>query len=268
MQDFALWLCAITVLAALAPQPVNAQSKGTLLFEGQGSSTIEKNAWSGWYSKGQLGAKKSAYDTLPLARVRFEDDSGRYVDYTLDKAFSGRTLLSVVQGCAPTRTTGWQDKWTSGICQVATVASSSHTQAALRIAVGDGQSSGSSDWALFMPLSGNGQGDYNGNNIWAFGGEATANDGYAGAVRIWGTPAGLLMYGICHSLRVYPPVTCLTMSLALLSYPTGPPRSRLYALARTTASQHPDLHQCTCASCLGPGGVCAITHMPYPDPHM
>ena len=61
----------------------------------------------------------------------------------------------------------------------------------LRIGVGDGGSD-SHDWALLMPLSGNGNGDYNGANVWAFGGEDETNNGYSGTVTISATCAGVL----------------------------------------------------------------------------
>ena len=62
----------------------------------------------------------------------------------------------------------------------------------LRIGVGDSASgsSDSVDWALFMPLSGNGRGDYSGKNIWAFGSEKRANTGYNGAVYIEAASSG------------------------------------------------------------------------------
>ena len=67
----------------------------------------------------------------------------------------------------------------------------------LRIGVGDGGSD-SYDWALLMPLSGNANGDYNGANVWAFGGEDETNNGYRGTVTISATCPGALL----HSLRV------------------------------------------------------------------
>ena len=192
-----------------------------VLFEGRGDSATEQNNWPGWYSKGQLGAKKSAYDTLPLLGVRFEDDSGRYVEYRFDTGFSGRTLLSTVQSCKPTSLVNdGSAKWNSGFCPVASVVSSSGDiagLAALRIAVGDGQTSDPDDWALFMPLSGNGGGDYKGGNVWAFGGEHQANNGYAGIVRILGVVAGVLMHGICHLLQLF---VCTTCSMCRLNYST------------------------------------------------
>ena len=59
----------------------------------------------------------------------------------------------------------------------------------LRIGVGDGQVN-SDDWALLMPLSGNGNGDYSGYSAWAFGGEGETNNGYSGTVAISATCAG------------------------------------------------------------------------------
>jgi hypothetical protein len=64
---------------------------------------------------------------------------------------------------------------------------SSHcgTPRPLRIGVGDGQAD-SGDWALFMPFSGNAGGDFDGSNIWDFGGEAEFNNGYSGTSKIIG----------------------------------------------------------------------------------
>ena len=53
----------------------------------------------------------------------------------------------------------------------------------LRIGVGDGGSD-TYDWALLMPLQGNGGGDYQGQNVWAFGGEARTNNGFSNTVTI------------------------------------------------------------------------------------
>merc|ERR1712032_537220 len=58
----------------------------------------------------------------------------------------------------------------------------------LRIGVGDGQND-PEDWALLMPLSGNGEGDYNGANVWAFGGEDETNNGHSGTVTVSATCA-------------------------------------------------------------------------------
>ena len=52
------------------------------------------------------------------------------------------------------------------------------------IGVGDGDNSDRYDWALLMPLSGNGNGDYKGRNAWVFGGEQMTNNGHSGTVTI------------------------------------------------------------------------------------
>ena len=54
---------------------------------------------------------------------------------------------------------------------------------ALRIGVGDGGND-AYDWALLMPLRGNGGGDFSSSNVWAFGGEGRTNNGYSGIVTI------------------------------------------------------------------------------------
>ena len=182
-----------------------------VLFEGRGDSRRERNNWIGWYSLGvprKLGevwesgddgsathhAKKEAYDTLPLKGLRLEDDSGRVVDYELSQAFAGQTLLAIVQSCKPRFLANDNSvKWRSGWCDnVATVVSSNNIptglHTVLRIAVGDGSNDGD-DWALLMPMTGNGKGDYSGSRTWAFGGEGRANNGYTGTVRIIGITA-------------------------------------------------------------------------------
>ena len=63
----------------------------------------------------------------------------------------------------------------------------------LRIGVGDGARD-SLDWALLMPLNGNANGDYNGNNAWAFGGEGETNNGYSGTVTISACPGVLFSF--------------------------------------------------------------------------
>ena len=58
----------------------------------------------------------------------------------------------------------------------------------LRIGVGDSArgSNDRLDWTLFMPLQGNGRGDYSGARIWSFGSEYRMNTGYNGMVYIHG----------------------------------------------------------------------------------
>ena len=93
------------------------------------------------------------------------------------------------------RNSGSSD-WKAGLCRnVGKLRSSSGSfgrfsvSSTLRIGVGDGGSD-SNDWALLMPLQGNGNGDFNGNNVWAFGGESQANNGYSSTVRISATCSG------------------------------------------------------------------------------
>ena len=79
--------------------------------------------------------------------------------------------------------------WDNGHCtNVGTLTSSSGVSGAqsLRIGVGGGGAD-DADWALLMPSSGNGGGDYEGRSIWAFGGEGATNNGHSGTVTIFGT---------------------------------------------------------------------------------
>ena len=184
----------------VATDPTDCSSS-IVLFESGGSSSSFRNSWQGWYSAGSTvnfgSGKRKEYNTLVVSRLRFSDKSGRFVEYDLNDGYAGRTLLSIVQGCMGSnrRNTGSSD-WKAGLCRnVGTLRSSSASfgrfsvSPTLRIGVGDGGSD-SSDWALLMPLQGNANGDFNGNNAWAFGGESQANNGYSGTVSISATCSG------------------------------------------------------------------------------
>ena len=166
-----------------------------VLFQASGSSGSFRNTWAGWYGAGSAvssgSGKRAAYDQLPVFSLRLSDDSGRFVEYKLNKGYAGRTLLSIVQGCmGSNRANTGSSAWTAGLCSnVGTRTSSSGSfgsfslSSVLRIGVGDGQNDGD-DWALLMPLSGNANGDYNGRNAWVFGGEYETNNGHSGTVTI------------------------------------------------------------------------------------
>ncbi len=62
--------------------------------------------------------------------------------------------------------------------------------------MGDGGSD-SYDWALLMPLDGNGNGDFS-DMVWAFGGEDETNNGYSGTVTISPICPGAFV----HSLKM------------------------------------------------------------------
>jgi len=79
-----------------------------------------------------------------------------------------------------------QGLWNTGHCTIGSPTLSSFTGASLRIGVGDGGAD-SMDWALFMPLQGNGGGDFAGCSVWAFGGESHCNDARPGTVTITGS---------------------------------------------------------------------------------
>merc|ERR1719201_1524203 len=94
-----------------------------------------------------------------------------------------------------TNTAGWKAGLCSNVGTMTSQQSVSGVSQVLRIGVGDGSNDGP-DWALIMPVTGNGSGDYLGANIWAFGGENETNNGYTGKVTITGKchsqPAGCL----------------------------------------------------------------------------
>ena len=186
-----------------------------VLFQASGSSSSFKNTWSGWYGAGSTvssgSGKRAAYDTMPLSSLRLSDSSGRFVEYKLNKGYAGRTLLSIVQGCmGSSRKNNGSSAWNAGLCtNVGTRTSYSggfgefSLSKELRIVVGDG-SSDSDHWALLMPLSGNANGDYNGNNAWVFGGESETNNAYTSTVTISAACAstGALLHSLNPSLNV------------------------------------------------------------------
>ena len=184
-----------------------------VLFQAQGRSSSFKNTWTGWYSTGPTVSsgfgKRTAYDTLKLSTLRLSDGSGRFVEYKLNDGYAGRTLLSIVQGCMGSnrRNTG-SSAWNAGLCSnVGTRTSSSGSfgrsslSEVLRIGVGD-RASDAYDWGLLMPLNGNGNGDYNGQNVWVFGGETQTNNGYTNTVTIsMCSSTGLLLHSLNPSLN-------------------------------------------------------------------
>ena len=147
--------------------------------------------------------KTSAYDDLELAAVILEDDGGVSANYILTDTFREKSLLAIVQECiGRSGYTGDEDTientntalWKNGHCSIAVLDTSSSTGAGrvtfsseLRIAVGDG-STDAPDFALIMPLVGNGGRDFAGSKVWSFGGEGVTNNGWAGNVTIKGKP--------------------------------------------------------------------------------
>ena len=148
----------------------------------------------GWYSSGYTvtagSGKRAAYGTVGLSSLTLKDDRNYFVEYAITSAYRGMTLLAIVQGCmgGHRSQSSSESRWRNGFCTIGTQTAVSGLSGTgnLRIGVGDSASgsSDSGDWALFMPLSGNGRGDYSGSNIWAFGSEMRANTGYNGAVYI------------------------------------------------------------------------------------
>jgi len=78
--------------------------------------------------------------------------------------------------------------WNEGHCAIGALEGSwgiSGISPVLRVGVGDG-SADSRDWALFMVLTGNGGGDFQGNAAYAVASEGKTNTGFAGQVTIEG----------------------------------------------------------------------------------
>ena len=183
---------------------ISSEKKWVPLFEGIGGSSQHKNTWEGWYSSskayqstGANGGKREAYDKLDIASLKLWDGRGYYVEYVLNKEYRGKTLLSIVRGCMGSnrRQSYYDSKWRNGHCTIGKrkeVRGLSGTDTVLRIGVGDSArgSSDTYDWALFAPLGGNlknGGGDFAGRRVWDVGGEFVTNNGYTGAVKIYGT---------------------------------------------------------------------------------
>ena len=179
-------------MLALTPVPTVAAR----LFESAGSVTTYQNTWAGWYSASTSytsssgSGKLASYNTAALSSLTLKDARGYFVSYAVTSAYRGKTLLAIVQGCmgGHRSQSSSESRWRNGFCTIGTQTAVSGLSGTgnLRIGVGDSASgsSDSGDWALFMPLSGNGRGDYSGNSIWAFGSEMRANTGYNGAVYI------------------------------------------------------------------------------------
>ena len=176
--------------------PVRAAYKAdtTLLFQAKASSATMQNKWEPWFSAGTTvtsgDGKRAAYDSTPITSLTLSSDGGISVSYTLKAAYTNKPLRAIVAACmgsARTQTSG--GKWPAGHCEIGTMRASTGTPtptsekfANLRIGVGDNPkgSSDSKDWALFMPLTGNGQGDYKGKKVWVFGGEEMTNNAAIG----------------------------------------------------------------------------------------
>ena len=184
----------------------------TLLFQGKASSATMQNKWEPWFKAGTTvtrgDGKRADYDSLPISSLTFSSDGGVSVSYALKAAYTNKPLRAIVAACmggARTQTSG--GKWPKGHCEIGTKTASTGRPtptadkfANLRIGVGDSASasSDSGDWALFMPLTGHGGGDYKGNKAWVFGGEQMTNNaaiGGGGMVYIRATSATLSLPG-------------------------------------------------------------------------
>ena len=184
-----------------APATTTASCSPTLLFAAKGSTYTFRNVWEGWYNSGYTvkygDGKRSTYDTLNITRLRFSDSYGRFAEYDLNPKYAGRTLLSIVQGCmGSNRRNDRDDAWKAGRCSnVGKLRASSGSfgkfkvSPVLRIGVGDASNRKKQnyDWALLMPLQGNANGDFDGYNVWAFGGKYETNNGHSGNVTIEAT---------------------------------------------------------------------------------
>jgi peptidoglycan hydrolase CwlO-like protein len=167
----------------------------TLLFTSSGDNPNFKNIWSGWYNSGGSvtsgDGKRSAYDTLPLRKIRITDSNGNDIIWDLQQQYRGQTILSIVSNALPSKERSINNgsaTWTNGHANIGTLIQNNRSKngvSNLRIGVGDGTSD-DYDWALFMPVSGNGQGDMNGTNCYNLGGEYKTTNANVGTISLYG----------------------------------------------------------------------------------
>ena len=149
-----------------------------VLFQSRGTISSYRNEWLGWYTSGNTvetgEGKRGAYDLFSITGIRFEDDAGRFIQYELNLPYRGKTLLKIVQGCLSedpqTRRQAGSLIWHKGVCPdvgrlvgyagVRWSADGNASPDSLRIGVGGSSSSDLEDYALFMPVTGNGQGSF------------------------------------------------------------------------------------------------------------
>jgi hypothetical protein len=172
-----------------------------LLFQGSGNNATYQNTWQFWRQTGSTvssgSGKRTAYDTLPLVGLQFEDAGGTFATYALNAGYTNRTLQSIVSGCISNTVNDGGTQWTAGLCvNVANAIECVGISCTdLRLGVGDGTPSGS-DWGLFMLIAGNGDGDFSGSSTYSFGSEYRLNNAYTGQCTIYGivefTPGALL----------------------------------------------------------------------------
>ena len=167
----------------------------TLLFTSSGNNRNFKNIWSGWYNSGGSvtsgDGKRSAYDTLPLRKIRITDSDGNDIIWDLQQQYQGQTILSIVSNALPSKEQSRNNgsaTWTNGHANIGTLIQNIRNKnnvSNLRIGVGDG-SSDSKDWTLFMPVSGNGQGDMKGSYCYNLGGESKTSNANVGTISLYG----------------------------------------------------------------------------------
>ena len=179
-----------------------------VLFQSRGTISSYRNEWLGWYTPGHTvdtgEGKRIAYDTFSLTGLRFEDDSGRFIEYELNVPYRGKTLLKIVQGCLSedpqTRRHVGTPAWTKGVCPdvgfmdgyagVGWSVDADVKPENLRIGVEGSSSTDRHDYVLFMPVTGNGQGSFTEQNVWVFGADDRVNTGHEGTVKIIGIKKG------------------------------------------------------------------------------
>jgi len=190
-----------TTTPALRTSP---STETQVLFQSRGTISSYRNEWLGWYISGNTvdtgEGKRDAYDSFSLTGLRFEDDDGSFIQYELNVPYRGKTLLKIVQGCLgenpQLRRQPGSPIWNKGVCHdvgfidgYAGVGWSVDVDVKpenLRIGVGGASSSDLNDYVLFMPVTGNGQGSFKKQKVWAFGADGRVNFGHDSTVKIIG----------------------------------------------------------------------------------
>jgi len=169
----------------------------TLLFTSSGSSKSFSNRWSGWYNAGNHvnsgEGKRSAYDTLPLRKIRIVDSDGNDLIWELDAQYKDKSMVSIIGSILPNKEKSQNNgtsTWTNGHAPyfgrlIQNLKNKANVHSYLRIGVGDGTRD-SRDWAVFMPMIGNCGRDFAGRSCYDLGGESKTSDSSVRTISLYG----------------------------------------------------------------------------------
>ena len=186
-----------TTITSLQSRINSREGCWQLLFTSSGYDSDFKNIWSSWYNSGGSvtsgDGKRSEYDKLALRKIRIRDSDGNDTIWNLQQPYLGQTILSIVSNALPNKENSRNDgnsplKWKNGHATIGTLIPNTGGKSGvsdLRIGVGDG-SYDPLDWALFMPVSGNGRGDMKGTNCYNLGGEERVTNANVTTISLYG----------------------------------------------------------------------------------